>query len=78
MLTCSLDGLSVSGEGEGERVRCRLRIFDSTETVLDPEADGIVQVGQVVREVPGSLALVVEALDPARGLEKVLQASARC
>ena len=59
----------------GFNIRMCLRITYAAVSVLHPDADGVVEVGEVVGVVGGAhVGLVVPALDLARGTGVVLQA----
>ena len=71
-----LTGSGVIGQGEWVGVGGDLRVADAAVAVLAPDADGVVEVGQVVGLLIGArVGLVVERLDRARGAEEELQAA---
>ena len=54
-----------------------MRVPDAAVAVLHSDADGVVEVGQVIGQNVRHLLLVVEALDGARGALVVLKAAHR-
>ena len=63
----------VAWERERVDVRGRLHVLDAAVAVLNPEADGVVQVGQVIGQVLVDRGLVVEAANAPRCPDKVLE-----
>jgi hypothetical protein len=55
-----------------ERKCVNLRVSDSTESTFHSNADGIVQVRQVIGFIAYHLSFVVEALDLTRSLHVIL------
>ena len=65
MLHFPLTDGRIAGKRERVDVGRGLHVLDAAVSVLDPEADGVIQVGQVVGVVQDDLSFVVEAADVA-------------